>query len=49
MSADESMAPSCLISTVKVAAGGVIVWGIVLYLTEEPLSTTTYSHIVGDV
>lgn len=47
MSADESMAPSCLVSTV--AAGGVIVWGIFLYLTEEPLSTTTYSHIVGDV
>ncbi len=33
----ESMDPSCLVSTVQAAGGGVMVWGIFLWHTLGPL------------
>ncbi len=49
------MDPSCLVSTVQAAGGGVMVWGIIYLLTlvplapiEHNLNTTTYLSIVAD-
>ncbi len=51
----ESMDPSCLVSTVQVAGGGVMVWGIIswhtlgpLVLIEHRLNATAYLSIVSD-
>ncbi len=51
----ESMDPSCLVSTVQVGGGGVMVWGIFSWHTlgplvpiEHRLNTTAYLSIVAD-
>ncbi len=51
----ESMDPSCLVSTVQAAVGGVMVWGIFSWHTLGPLvpieyrlNTTAYLSIVAD-
>ncbi len=51
----ESMDPSCFVSTVQAGGGGVMVWGIFswqtlvpLVLIEHPLDTTAYLSIVAD-
>ncbi len=51
----ESMDPSCLVSTVQVGGGGIMVWGIFswhtlgpLVSTEHRLNTTFYLSIVAD-
>ncbi len=53
--AHESMYPSCLVSTVQTAGGGVMVWGIIswhilgpLVPIEHHLNTTAYLSIVAD-
>ncbi len=51
----ESMDPSCLVSTVQAAGGGVMVWGIFIWHTLGPLvqiehclNATDYLSIVAD-
>ncbi len=51
----ENMDPSCLVSTVQAASGGVMVWGIFSWHTlgllvsiEHCLNTTVYLSIVAD-
>ncbi len=51
----ESMDPSCLVSTVQAAGGGVMLWGIFSWHTlgplvpiEHRLNTTVYLSIVSD-
>ncbi len=51
----ESMDPSCLVSTVQAAGGGVMMWGIFSWHTLDPfipiehcLNTTVYLSIVAD-
>ncbi len=50
---NESMDPSCLVSTVQAAGGGVMVWGVFSWHTlgpletiEHRLNTTVYLSIV---
>ncbi len=44
----ESMDPSCLVSTVQAAGGGVMVWGIFSWHTLGPLVPIGQAHIVEE-